>query len=692
MYAHFYQLAEDPFNLTPDPKYHYINESTREAMAGILHGIRSRKGFITLIGEAGTGKTTLLKRVVDEIEGETSVVFVFNPGVSFDELLEFICMELGIATEGCRRLQLLERLNEYLLEELTAGRNVVVMIDEAQTLDGSVLEELRMLSNLETSKEKILQILLSGQTELEDTLRRPALRQLRQRIAVRTVLKPVRPSEVGEYVATRLRSAGAARGDFFTPAALRKVWRASQGIPRVVNVICDNAMMLAFADGKQRISGAVMSDAIRDLDGRTVSQDWAQALRERFSSPVLRYVGAVVVAVAIIAPFALSMFPLLGGIDLALMDLPEDQETTAGGRSRDALKRSGIPRSERLRPDSGPLALRRTMPGQTAERFPGTSGETYSGRQPAPSAGPGGSDLAAGGNPPDAGLGIPSVVDTIRRAEILARSTAARLYESKVRQGVPTIAPMPVPVPRSMAVGKPSVPVSVPDRVAETDIPPAPAGLFRTRNEAADATQGLAVAAETLADALGTLADAAQPIARFSGRRRYLGPATGRPALGEMAKVRAGQSVWTIAVEHYGTGGPKTLEMIFSANPRLTNPYRLEVGAYLFLPFRHPERMVSPDRDGGYHVLVSACPQRGMLAATETWLRGVIPGAEFETEASGGPEPRYRLFLTGLGSREAALAQAGRVIGAYTSPRLGGIWAPPRAHRTTARGDLDGSR
>ena len=144
MYAHFYQLAENPFNLTPDPKFHYINESTREAMAAILHGLKGRKGFITLIGEAGTGKTTLLKRILDEIEGETQVVFVFNPGVSFDELLEFICMELGISTDGRRRLQLIERLNAHLLAQLTAGRNVVVMIDEAQTLDDDVLEELHV--------------------------------------------------------------------------------------------------------------------------------------------------------------------------------------------------------------------------------------------------------------------------------------------------------------------------------------------------------------------------------------------------------------------------------------------------------------------------------------------------------------------------------------------------------------------
>ncbi len=299
MYAHFYHLSENPFNLTPDPKYHYINESTREALAAVLYGIKSRKGFLTLIGEAGTGKTTLLRRIVDEIEGETRVVFVFNPGVSFDELLEYLCMELGIRTDPGGRLQLIERLNQYLLEQLTDGRNVVVIIDEAQTLEDQVLEELRMLSNLETSKEKILQIVLSGQPELEEKLRRPNLRQLRQRIGVRATLKPMRSDEIRAYVETRLRSAGGQKAELFTSAALLRCWKAAQGIPRVINVICDNAMMVAFAEGSDRITVSVMNAAIRDLDGQTQSEAWLGAVRDALSGPGLRYAAAAVVVIGL---------------------------------------------------------------------------------------------------------------------------------------------------------------------------------------------------------------------------------------------------------------------------------------------------------------------------------------------------------------------------------------------------------
>ena len=421
MYAHFYQLAENPFNLTPDPKFHYINESTREAMASILHGIKARKGFITLIGEAGTGKTTLLKRILDEIEGETQVVFVFNPGVSFDELLEFICMELGISTDGRRRLQLLDRLNAHLLEQLTAGRNVVVMIDEAQTLEDGVLEELRMLSNLETSKEKILQILLSGQPELEEKLRRPNLRQLRQRIAVRATLKPMRPDEVAPYVETRLRSAGADRNDFFTPPALRKVWQASRGIPRVVNVVCDNAMMIAFAEGKRRITSRVMSEAIRDLHGQ--GGNLVETARSWLALPGFRYAAGAVAGLALAVPFALSLGSS-GSRDTS--EAPATAATPAPSADAAGEVRPSAPRGANgntLAPEDAAAAV--TQPQAQAEadtRIDGT------------------------------------LRDSMRRAEEVARSTAAWLYHSDVRNAPPAAERElhePVPENNDMSVPAP---------------------------------------------------------------------------------------------------------------------------------------------------------------------------------------------------------------------------------------------
>jgi len=445
MYAHFYRLAEDPFNLTPDPKFHYVNEATREAMASVLYGIESRKGFVTLVGEAGTGKTTLLKRVVEEIEAQARVVFVFNPAVSFEELLEFICSELGIPAEGSKRLNLIERLNTYLLEQLTEGRNVVVMIDEAQTLDDSVLEELRLLSNLETSKEKILQIILSGQPELEEKLRRPGLRQLRQRIGARAILKPMRAREIGAYVETRLRSAGSREGRLFAASALRRIWKASQGIPRVVNVICDNAMMIAFAEGKKRITAKIVRESVRDLESTTGAPS-PRTERPRFSSPLLRYAGATALAGILAVPFALSLLsrPELTtrfGASVARHDRDlqaPTQSSAVDARSLPASEHAPAGH-ERWRADdhAAPVVVGR-LPDEADHE--GTAGvvSPEPAKAPSPVAVP---SQAAGADPylpepepTDPAQDAEILQDTIRRAELLARSTAARLFSGASSQ------------------------------------------------------------------------------------------------------------------------------------------------------------------------------------------------------------------------------------------------------------------
>ncbi|MFP6626349.1 MAG: AAA family ATPase [Deltaproteobacteria bacterium] len=658
MYAHFYHLDEEPFNLTPDPKFQYVNESTREAMAAVLHGIKSRKGFITLIGEAGTGKTTLLKRILDEIEGETSVVFVFNPGVSFDELLGFICMELGIATEGCGRLQLLERLNAYLLDQLTEGRNVVVMIDEAQTLSDGVLEELRLLSNLETAKEKILQILLTGQPELEDKLRRPGLRQLRQRIAVRATLKPVRGNEIAAYVESRLRSAGAVQTDFFSPGSLRRVWKAAGGIPRVVNVMCDNAMMLAFAEGKKKISTSVMNDAIRDLAGRTIRQDWGDRLSLWFSAPSVRYVGAALVALAIVVPFALSMVPM----DLAGVS---DQESRAvAAKVTESVRSPASPSSlvpPAARPEGGgSLAQWLARSGRSeASRKTVVAGaestewgDEYAPGQLYPSVP---RDRAQG----DAALSQ-AVIDSIRRAEIMARSTAARLYAS--RGNLPDLTLSKKRLPPAFPRTKTATGLS---RQARSPITGEQAAVALS---SAGSVEELAAATEELANALESLAGStAGPITRVRGgfRGALLGPGSGQPVVGELVRIMPGDSVWSIAEEHYGDVGPMMLKSILDANPGIRNPRKLGVGDQLFLPFYTPERMVSPGRNGGYRVLLSSSPDPRLVRSVEQWLAQVAPAVKLETETSSGAAVRYRLYATGLASREAAVATANRILAAY---------------------------
>jgi general secretion pathway protein A len=264
MYAEFYGLRELPFNITPDPRFLYLNDCYQEALAALSYGIDARKGFISLVGEAGTGKTTLLRRLLDSVSATTRTVLLVNPSVSFDEILEHILLELGVPPAGGRKLALLQRLNEFLLEHTRAGGNVVLLIDEAQDLSPAVLEELRLLSNLETASEKILQIVLAGQPELERMLAEPRLRQLRQRVTLRVRLRPLSYGEVAAYVRSRLERAGASTPDVFTTTALARVGQLTNGIPRVVNVLCDAALLTAFAAGSRQVTPAIVEEAWRD--------------------------------------------------------------------------------------------------------------------------------------------------------------------------------------------------------------------------------------------------------------------------------------------------------------------------------------------------------------------------------------------------------------------------------------------
>jgi general secretion pathway protein A len=263
MYAEFYGLREPPFNITPDPRFLYLNDCYQEALAALAYGIDARKGFVSLVGEAGTGKTTLLRRLLDTVGAGTRTVLLLNPTVSFEEILEHILLELGVPPDGGRKLVLLQRLNEFLIEHTAAGGNVALLIDEAQDLRPEVLEELRLLSNLETAREKILQIVLAGQPELDTMLADRSLRQLRQRVTLRVRIRPLTTAEVVVYIRTRLERAGGT-AELFGADALARVATLSQGIPRLVNVLCDAALLAAFAAGARVVTAAIVDEAWRD--------------------------------------------------------------------------------------------------------------------------------------------------------------------------------------------------------------------------------------------------------------------------------------------------------------------------------------------------------------------------------------------------------------------------------------------
>lgn len=267
MYLPYFNLQEPPFNLTPDPRFLYLSAQHDEALSHLLYGVHERKGFIEITGEVGTGKTLLCRALLDQLDDSVSTALVFNSYLGQRELLQAICRDFGLPADIDTRAELVERLNAYLLSQFSIGRNAVVVIDEAQNLEPPVLEQLRLLSNLETASGKLLQIVLVGQPELRDKLSLPGMRQLNQRIAVRYHLQALRRDDSSRYVMHRLQVAGADSGIRFTPRAMRLIYRYSGGLPRRLNLLCDRALLTAFVRETRRVDGAIVRRSARDLDG-----------------------------------------------------------------------------------------------------------------------------------------------------------------------------------------------------------------------------------------------------------------------------------------------------------------------------------------------------------------------------------------------------------------------------------------
>ncbi len=268
MYTTYFGLAEPPFNITPDPRFVFPSQRYREALSALLYGIRERKGFILLTGEVGSGKTTICRKLVHDMQKEdVKIALILNPGLSELELLKAINDEFGIPSYHNTKKGLLDELNDFLLAENRKNTNVVLIIDESQTLPPALLEQIRMLSNLETENDKLVQIILIGQPELNDTLALPQLEQLNQRIGVRYHILPLTYEESIDYIKYRLQVAKAKIDIKFTEDALRKMYTATHGIPRRINVVCDRALLGCYATGTYVIDGSIMGRAISEIGG-----------------------------------------------------------------------------------------------------------------------------------------------------------------------------------------------------------------------------------------------------------------------------------------------------------------------------------------------------------------------------------------------------------------------------------------
>ncbi|PYT79031.1 MAG: AAA family ATPase [Acidobacteria bacterium] len=267
MYEKFFGLRESPFRVNPDPRYLFLTPGIQEALASLAYGIRGRRGIILLTGEVGTGKTTLLNMVLDWLrQNRAATAFIFNTHLTTAELFECLMGDLGISCESRSKSEVLMRLNRWLLERYSNGQTAVLIVDEAQSLSDEALEEIRFLTNLETSTEKLLQVVLSGQPELEERLRQPHLRQLRQRITVRCRTNPLSLEETQGYIAERLRIAGASNGPIFSPEAVEGIYRHARGIPRVINVLCEHALISAFADQEKMVTLAHVEGVAHEFE------------------------------------------------------------------------------------------------------------------------------------------------------------------------------------------------------------------------------------------------------------------------------------------------------------------------------------------------------------------------------------------------------------------------------------------
>lgn len=270
MYTEYFGLREPPFSIAPDPRYLYMSQHHREALAHLLYGIQSEGGFVLLTGEVGTGKTTICRCLLERLPENVDVAFIINPKMVVEELLATICDELGISyPEGNNSIKVfVDRLNAYLIDAYSCGRKTVIIIEEAQNLSIDVLEQIRLLTNLETNQSKLLQIIMLGQPELRDLLSKPELQQLSQRITARYHIGALSEDEVGLYVNHRLSVAGA-KTKLFPDAIMRQLYLQSRGIPRVINVICDRALLGVYTEGKNYVNKAILHKAAREVKGES---------------------------------------------------------------------------------------------------------------------------------------------------------------------------------------------------------------------------------------------------------------------------------------------------------------------------------------------------------------------------------------------------------------------------------------
>lgn len=326
MVNNYFNLAEDPFSVTSDARFFYNSEGHEEALAHLIFGLKQRKGFLALTGEVGAGKTTLLNALLDQLDESWKHAFIYNSKISFLELLRFVLYDLGVENPPDQKVECIRALNAYLLTASEAGHEVVIIIDEAQNLSQETLEEIRLLSNLETYSRKLMQIIFAGQPEFNAVLNGPLLQQLNQRVAIRYHLGALKPAETEEYIQHRLKVAGAADASLFQPAALKLIHRATRGIPRLINQVCSVALLQTALGSKRRVTEEIVRHVLETEF--STHGEVAGGLRAGASAPVgwFSWKGvAALLGAALLGMSALLVWNWQAGAR------PEPPQVVAGG-------------------------------------------------------------------------------------------------------------------------------------------------------------------------------------------------------------------------------------------------------------------------------------------------------------------------------------------------------------------------
>lgn len=308
MYNQFFGLKERPFEITPDPDFLFLSENHREALAHMVYAARERKGFTVITGEVGTGKTTLVQAFLSQLNGKVKTAYIFNPKLTALDFLRYICEDFGLKEEKHSKGQYVAQLHNFLLERYSRDDQVILIIDEAQSLPPVLLEEVRLLTNLETPKSKLLQVILVGQPELDAVLDSHPFRQLKQRVSLRYHLQPLDEEDTKKYVEKRLASAGAIDTHIFTAKAMGKIFTYSQGIPRLINIISDNALLAGYSENKKIIGPKMIKEASQKMEG-------LPGPRKKKKNRVLIWIIFLVFIVALTAIFFM-LLPRINGISI----------------------------------------------------------------------------------------------------------------------------------------------------------------------------------------------------------------------------------------------------------------------------------------------------------------------------------------------------------------------------------------